>query len=420
MLPHEAAWTQVAADAPGALSTPAPATPPPPSSDWLARWTDPSSAPFIPIPEIDTDPQTGTTLGLIAVVLRVNARGEIARILAPDLFKSQYFGWGARMRIYDYPSEDTQWSVVGGAKQRVEREFDALYTTGLTRREPLSWSVETVYDRSGTARFFGIGNESLFANETTYVNNQGDVSAMIGRNFTPALQLAYVARLRVVDVLPGVLPGIPSIETVYPGLKGIGSEHALENTVMLTFDTRDSTVMPQSGARYVVYGGLANSALASSVSYSYVGAEARYYWPLTHDTTFAWHAAVRYMPSAADAPFWALSSLGGDRSVTGEREPLRSNGDDRYLDRDLFATGVELRARVAGFDAFGTRVSLEVAPFVDTGKVFGSAGTSPVSQLHAAAGFGVRGVASPYVVGYVDFGFSHGRSAVFSGINYPF
>jgi outer membrane translocation and assembly module TamA len=243
---------------------------------------------------------------------------------------------------------------------------------------------------------------------------------MVGHNFTPTLQLAYVGRLRTVDVLPGVLPGIPSIETLFPGLKGIGSEHALENTVVVTRDTRDSTIMPQSGAHYIVYGGLASSAFASSVSYSYVGAEAHCYWPLASDTTLAWHAAVRYMPSAADAPFWALSSLGGDRSVTGEREPLRSNGDDRYVDRDLFATGVELRARVTGFDAFGTRVSLELAPFVDTGKVFGSAGTSALSQLHTAAGFGVRGVASPYVVGYVDFGFAHGRSAVFSGINYPF
>lgn len=420
LLPHEPAWAQAAADAPSAARTTAAPAPAAPSSDWLARWTDPAHAPFIPIPEIDTDPQTGLTLGVIAVVLKIDPQGEIARILAPDLFKSQYFGWGARMRIYDYPSEDTQWSVVGGGKQRVEREFDALYVTGLSRQEPLSWSVETVYDRSGTARFFGIGNESLFANETTYVNNQGALSAVVGRNFTPALQLAYVARLRAVDVLPGVLPGIPSIETMYAGLKGIGSEHALENTVMLTADTRDSTVIPQSGARYVVYAGVANSALASSVSYSYVGAAAYGYWPLAGNTTLAWHAALRYMPSAADAPFWALSSLGGDRSVVGEREPLRSNGDDRYLDRDLFATGAELRTRVTGFDAFGTRVSLELAPFVDTGKVFASTGTSPVSQLHTAAGFGVRGVASPYVVGYVDFGFGHGRSAVFSGINYPF
>jgi len=41
-------------------------------------------------------------------------------------------------------------------------------------------------------------------------------------------------------------------------------------------------------------------------------------------------------------------------------------------------------------------------------------------KLHATPGFGVRGVASPFVVGYVDIGFAHGKAAVFSGIDYPF
>jgi hypothetical protein len=57
---------------------------------------------------------------------------------------------------------------------------------------------------------------------------------------------------------------------------------------------------------------------------------------------------------------------------------------------------------------------------VDAGKVFATNGTSWFTQLHSAAGIGVRAVASPYVVGYVDVGFGHGRSAVFSGINYAF
>jgi len=126
------------------------------------------------------------------------------------------------------------------------------------------------------------------------------------------------------------------------------------------------------------------------------------------------------MPSAGNAPFWALSSLGGDRSVTAEREPLRGYGSDRYIDRNMFAGGAELRTRVASFNAFGTRVSLEVAPFVDAGKVFADLGASPFSKLHATPGLALRGVASPFVVGYVDIGFGHGKAAVFSGIDYPF
>jgi Omp85 superfamily domain len=380
----------------------------------------PATGQFIPVPEIDVDPLSGLTLGVIGVFLHTNDQDQIERIVAPDIIHSQYFGWGSRMRIYKYPSEDTQWSVVGGAKQRVEREFDARYLTGLTRLGELSIAVEAIYDRSGVPRFFGLGNETPQSAETTYVDNQALLNVSVGRNFTPTLQLAYAARWRYVDVLPGVLPGVPSIQTMFPNLLGLGSEHELQQTLTLTRDTRDSNTVPQSGARYSVYGGFVSRALASSVSYTFIGGEVRGYFSFASDYTLAWHAAVRYMPSAADAPFWALSSLGGDRSVLAEREPLRSDGADRYVDHHLFAGGAELRRRIAGLKTFGTRVNLELAPFIDAGKVSGTTDTSLVSRLHTAVGLGVRAVASPFVVGYVDVGYGSGRTAVFSGIDYPF
>jgi outer membrane translocation and assembly module TamA len=86
----------------------------------------------------------------------------------------------------------------------------------------------------------------------------------------------------------------------------------------------------------------------------------------------------------------------------------------------MFATGAELRTRVASFNAFGTRVSFELAPFVDAGKVFAAMGANPFLHLHTAGGIGFRGVASPFVVGYVDIGFSRGKPAAFSGLDYPF
>ena len=122
-------------------ASPASASPAVSSPTGLARWFDPATAPFIPIPEIDTAPHSGLTLGVIPTVLHNNERGEIDRILAPDLIHSQYFGWGSRMRIFGYPSADTQWSVVGGLKQRVERELDAVYATGQTRMDRYTWSI---------------------------------------------------------------------------------------------------------------------------------------------------------------------------------------------------------------------------------------------------------------------------------------
>ena len=404
-------------EAPQASDAPsAPAGPP----SGVARWLNPATAPFIPIPEIDVDPQSGVTLGVIATFIDVNDRGEIERITAPDVFHSQYFGWGAGISMYGYPSEDSQWLVTGSIKERVERGFDARYLAGQTRTTPLSWSVETLYDINGTARFFGIGNETPDYNESTYVKDRAALVASLGYNFTPELQLAWGTRWRRVDVRPGVLSGIPSIGTLYPDLNGLGNEHALEQTLTLTYDTRDSPIIPTRGARYLLYGGFASRSFGSSVAYSFFGADARCYLPVGEHITLVLHAAARYMPSAEEAPFWALSSLGGDRSIPNAQEPLRSDGADRYVDENLLATGGELRARVAGFDAFGTRVSLELAPFIDAGKVFSNGFGNPLSDMHTAVGLGVRGVASPYVVGYVDVGYGRGKGVVFTGINYPF
>jgi Omp85 superfamily domain len=404
-------------EAPQASDAPsAPAGPP----SGVARWLNPATAPFIPIPEIDVDPQSGVTLGVIATFIDVNDRGEIERITAPDVFHSQYFGWGAGISMYGYPSEDSQWLVTGSIKERVERGFDARYLAGQTRATPLSWSVETLYDINGTARFFGIGNETPDYNESTYVKDRAALVASLGYNFTPQLQLAWGTRWRRVDVRPGVLSGIPSIGTLYPDLNGLGNEHALEQTLTLTYDTRDSAIIPRSGARYLLYGGFASRSFGSSVAYSFFGADARCYFAVAEHITLVLHAAARYMPSAEEAPFWALSSLGGDRSIPNGQEPLRSDGADRYVDENLLATGAELRTRVAGFDAFGTRVSLELAPFIDAGKVFSNGFGNPLSDMHTAAGIGVRGVANPYVVGYVDVGYGRGKAVVFTGINYPF
>jgi hemolysin activation/secretion protein len=126
------------------------------------------------------------------------------------------------------------------------------------------------------------------------------------------------------------------------------------------------------------------------------------------------------MPSYTDAPFWALSSLGGDRSVIAETQPLRAYGAGRFVDRNSFSASFEARAWVHSSHMFDTDLTLEVAPFVDVGKVFASMSSNPVAAMHSGAGMGFRMIASPHVVGYLDIAYGNERLAVFSGIDYPF
>jgi hemolysin activation/secretion protein len=126
------------------------------------------------------------------------------------------------------------------------------------------------------------------------------------------------------------------------------------------------------------------------------------------------------MPGGQQTPFWALSRLGGDRSELGGRQPLRGFGDSRFVDHNLFVVNVELRTRVFSLDLFGTQATLELAPFVELGRVFHALDASPFTHLHPVGGLGFRGLATPFVVGYVDVGYGSEGATVFSGIDYPF
>lgn len=378
------------------------------------------SLPFIPIPEVGTDPNSGTTLGLLPVFLTTDDKHQITEVIAPDIIRSPNFGWGARARIFAYPSEDTQWHAAAGGKRRVEREFDALYATGLTRQERWSGYARLVYDRSGTPRFYGFGNESLLGDAANYTYEQAFFGAGVGLNLSHSWQLSYEARPRFVDIEPGTLPRIASLDRAFPNLPGLGITHEFFNRFAVTYDTRDALTLPHRGTQFVAQLGFAERSLLSSTSYTVLSADFRDYRPIDEATTFVTHAALRYMPTARDAPFWSLSSLGGDRSFAGDQQPLRGFGTDRFVDRDLVSASGELRRKVLDLNLFSTEVSLELAPFVDAGCVFSRFAQISPGKLHTVGGLGFRAVASPFIVGYVDVGYGSEGFAVFSGINYPF
>jgi Omp85 superfamily domain len=424
-------FARAADEAPPDAASPPAASPPaaspaapapvevPPKGIW--SWLNPSTAPFIPIPEIDVDPNSGTTLGVIPTRLVTNDRGEITKIIAPAIDHNPYFGVGARVSIYSYPSDDTQWNAVVGAKERVESQFDYEYLTGRLREKPLTFALSVVYDRSGTPRFYGIGNDSPVYNETNYTLQQKYVQGMFGWNLTHIWQISYTFRARDVQVQPGTLVGIPSLEGRFGSILGVGTTHETLNRVEIIYDSRDDTTVPTRGGEYVLYGGVAAaSGILDSSLYSVTGLDARQLWSLSPGNIIAAHMALRYMPGATNVPFWSLSNIGGDRSVIAENQPLRGFGEGRFYSRNLFSASVEYRKQVLSVDAVSSHVNVELTPFVDVGEVFAHSRESPVAHLHHVGGLGFRGIAAPYVVGYVDVGYGSEGVAVFTGINYPF
>lgn len=387
----------------------------------LARWFDPATAPFIPIPDVDHDPNSGTTLGLIPTWLVTDEQSQIRRIIAASVDYNPYFGAGVGLSIYGYRSDDTQWTAVAGVRQHVERNFDYEYQTGRLRNTTWSFDARVVYDRSGTPRFYGIGNNSPVYNETDYTLLQKYAQAMVGWNLSHVLQIAYTLRDRDVDVEPGTLAGIESLQGRFGPILGVGTTHETLHRLEIVYDTRDDLTIPTRGGQYVIFGGVAaQDGLFDASLYSVTGVDARQLWSPAPGNIIIAHMALRYMPGATNVPFWSLSNLGGESSVLAENQPLRGFGEGRFYSRNSFSSSVEYRKRVLSLDALGTHLNVEVTPFVDVGDVFAHSRDSPVAHLHKVGGLGFRGIASPFVVGYVDVGYGSEGAAVFTGINYPF
>jgi hypothetical protein len=415
-------WSQIPPGDPGseAPAGPLPVPPPPsPAKPAWTKWFNPDTAPFIPIPEIAQDPNGGLTVGLIPTWVTTDENHNVSRIVAPDIIYNPNFGVGVHGRIYSYASGDEQWSVVAGIKERVERTFDAEYEIGRLREDRWSISYSLIYDRDGTTRFYGIGNHTHSGDQTNYTDQQEFGQVQIGLNFNHTWQLLYTLRLQSVDVLPGTLDDVPSIDTRFPNV--LGTNKQLVNRLSLVYDTRDDLAVPSRGMKWVLYVGTsAKNGLVNDSSYSEAGIDGRGIWPVARDTVLAAHMSLRYLPTVNDIPFWALSSLGGGQSVIGGEQPLRGFGAGRFYDRDSFSSTVELRRKVFSFDAVTTVLDIEVAPFADFGRVFSSTGTDPLDHVHKVFGVGFRGIARPYVVGYVDVGYGTEGAAVFTGLNYPF
>lgn len=381
---------------------------------------NPNSWPLIPVPEVATDPNGGTTVGVLPVVLFTDHKDQIRNILAPDINWNTTLGAGGNFRYLAYPSEDTNWYVVAGGSQDIARQVDLDYQTGRTHRNWWSFEGRFYFEEDPTNRFFGVGNDSSLGNETNFTDEKVFGQVSLGLNLTENLQIQYMLRPEWVRIHDGAFNSLPQVWQIFPNQKGLDGGSVNLNQIMVQYDTRDSVDIPRHGGLYRIYGGIVDRSLGSSFSYTQFGYDLHQYLSVSKRITFAGHMFMEYEPAGNEIPFWAQARLGGEPSLMTDQQTLRGYGAGRFVDNNLFVANLEMRTRVFSANLFGTRGTLEIAPFAETGRVAHSLDYDPVSAMHPVGGVGFRGIAEPFVVGYVDIGYGGEGTAIFSGINYPF
>jgi len=373
---------------------------------------------FIPIPEIVTDPNEGNTYGILGVFLFLDEKGEVRYMVAPDATFNDTKGFFPIFRLFGYPSEHRRYSITLGKSTTKDEDYEVEFSDRGFWDQRGFVAGSFIYERDSTERFFGLGNESDEDRESNYTGNLIRALATPGVWILPYVNVAYQMRIERYSIGRGQVDNIPFIQSEFPGLtqKGLfDSTFYWSHRAAIAYDSRDSFDIPTGGAYSELYVEGTGPWIGSSTWFVKFGVDWRDYIPLrkSGNPILAVRALADYITASDDTPPWELNSLGGRRT-------LRAYGGDRFIDANRTLVGGELRTRVWQRRMFGVNAEIEVAPFVETGKVFPNLGDNPINHPHWAYGMGFRGIARPQIVGFVDVGAGSEGLAVFTGVNYPF
>jgi outer membrane protein assembly factor BamA len=376
---------------------------------------------LVPLPEIITDPNAGQTVGVLATFLFADESEHIKRMIAPDVRYNQYTGIYPMFRWFEYLSEKQRFVVQAGKASKVGEFFQGMYSAEDLSDGSFDVRLRAFHENDPFERFYGFGNDTSSNMETNYTSDTGLLLGYLGVNLLADLQVGTQTRWSVVRLRNGPITSVTQLleDPAFREVPGIDGATIVGQRFAVRYDSRDSTSISTQGGFADAGVEVVDKAFGSSASYIRYGVEGRAFLPLRADKRYilAGQAALDYMQGGNRAPFYDRSPLGGERS-------LRGFGSNRFIDNNRFFARSELRTNVWEprwvVEQFKVQGHMELAPFFELGRVFGSSHTFPLEDPHIDGGVAFRAVVPPTLVAYVDVATTGGGATVFTGVDYPF
>ncbi len=372
---------------------------------------------FVRLPIVDTDPNRGTTYGVMPIVVEQDpATSRIVQIHAPSLTYNAYFGVEPTYRWYYYPSADSSLSL-RGSWSKYEREAFGEYSDHNVLGKPYDLYLLFQYNVDAGQIFYGLGPDSALGNQTNYKQEYWQYKWGVGTPLAPGSNWrAHLGEhYESSRVLDGPIPGLPGFSTTFPAQFSDRYQQTHETRATLDYDSRDNATTTTRGGLAQAYAEASVRGFMSEYDYERYGADLRWFHPWTPDDDSK-VLAVQYQYQQVlgpTPPFWIMPSLGGKYS-------LRAYGDGRFVDRGMTAFNVEQRFDLFQEKMAGVDTQFQLAPFAGLGTVFDTPASAQVAYLRPVVGSAVRAVVKPQVVGSVDVGYGQEGAAVFMDINYSF
>jgi outer membrane protein assembly factor BamA len=375
---------------------------------------------FYPLPAFAADKDAGLSAGILAGLVFTDDRGIQNALLSLSAGYQHLVRWNTEAE-YRYSPDD--WSLLdldGYIAQRVENSLRLFYEDVNALDGRYHVRLESFDFRSATDRFFGVGDNTPLSAQSVRTSNEYRAEARFGPRLNDEWDVEGTARWRKFRIGDSLITDHPQTTDLYPQQPGVEGGSVIAGGIRIVHDSRDNPITPTSGLFGNAYFERAEFfSPTTSHPYWLTGASTVAIVPLDGEKQFV--TAVNLAAQVATGnhvPFWELPSLGGPTT-------LRSYNGARFQNKGMILFNVEERIRVLRTSLFDVRGEVQVAPFVDVGKVYDSLddvlGRGIFQNFHYSAGIGFRGVVPPSFVGRLDVALGGGEGVgVTVGLDYPF
>jgi len=370
---------------------------------------------FVPLPLFDTDPNAGETFGFLPVFMFLDEDDQLTSMIAPDLTYNDTTGLAGTFRYFGYPAEDRQYYLVLSQSNKKKHNYEFYWSDSSFLSEGYGLELELFSSIDPTARFYGFGNKSDDDDETNYSHKEVSIKITGGVEIFPHTSLSLTEGFRRVSVKEGEEEDLPFSHRYFPQVSGLTRSRIWAHTLAITYDSRDTGVLPTQGSYAKMLWEISFKDLVSTATFVRTTLEWKRWLP-NQDKRFILVLRARaefLLRRDHTLPFYEKSLLGG-------WDTLRGFGDQRFIDNHLILFNAEERIRVFTQRLFGVDTEFEIAPFIEAGRVFHHLRDIDGSRYHVVGGVGFRALVRPHIVGYVDVGVGEEGATVFMGIGYPF
>lgn len=369
---------------------------------------------IIPLPAFTYDRNEKYFVGTLVPILKSNKNGDLTDIFAPQYLHNPIIGETFTMNYFGYPSDTEQYSAVASYSTKIQYDIDLNYKNVAAGGGRYIVAGRATVFKNAFRRFFGLGNGALESAETNYTSKETLIEFTVGINFNPDLALMWSERYHDVRVQDGGVTSLPQTRSLFHGLVGIEGAQVIGHKLTLRYDTRDKQLVTTRGTYFNGSVELNQNLLHDEPNrWVRTTFDARHFLPHFDDRMVF---VARFLADAVNGPgvpFFERPTLGGETT-------LRAFGQSRFVDDTVLLVNLEERVRIERREIFGYNIDMEIAPFVDIGRVMNKFTLHKLSHPQINPGVGIRIVAQPYVVGRIDF--AHGKDGmnVFVGLDYPF